>query len=395
MVRDFNAAAFWAGFSTFIWMVFGALTLQISVIQQFRLPDAEARSWICITWLSASTASLAFILRYRQPLGIGWTIPGLVYMGSIASRFTFEEFVAANLAAGAAIVVFGLMRMGSRVIHFIPLPILMAMFAGSIVGFVTNLVEASNHDAALVAPMVAAYVIGRVVNRPRIPAVGLAVVTGAVLIVALQRLGTSSVDIAPPALVIPGISYNPAAIMTVSIPMVVLVLGLGNTQGLGFLVAQGYPVPANRLTVAVGMCTVVNALFGGHPAAMTRISAAMLGGPEAGPLEGRYTGAIVTFVLALGVALATGLLVALIAVLPEEYVFAVAGLAILASFEDALGRAFSGPLRFGATVAFGVTLSTFVAAGIPSAFWALIAGIVASLLVERPELLASWRDGPS
>jgi predicted benzoate:H+ symporter BenE len=42
-------------------------------------------------------------------------------------------------------------------------------------------------------------------------------------------------------------------------------------------------------------------------------------------------------------------------------------------------------------IAFVVTLSTFTVAGIPSAFWALFAGVGVSLMVERPELEAMWK----
>jgi benzoate membrane transport protein len=80
---------------------------------------------------------------------------------------------------------------------------------------------------------------------------------------------------------------------------------------------------------------------------------------------------------------------ALVTVLPAEYILAVAGLAILASFEDALVRSFSGHLKVGASVAFAVTLSSVAIAGLPSAFWALVAGIGVSLIVERNEVLGS------
>jgi benzoate membrane transport protein len=390
-LRDFNSAAFWAGVSTFIFMVFGALTVQISIIQEFDISNTQARSWIVITWLTAGVVSLPFIVYYRQPLGIGWTLPGLVYMASLADRFSFEQLVAANLVAGLVIVLLGLIGFGSRVIHLVPLPILMGMFAASIMGFITRAVEATAEDFAIAAPMIAAYVVGRLLNNPRVPSVGLAVVTGAVMIVVLGRLGTATVEAGAPALAYPGLEFNLEAIVTIAVPMVILVLGVGNVQGMGYLIAQGYRVPSNQLTTAVGAMSVVNALFGGHPAAMTRVSSAMLGGPDAGPFEKRYWGAIVAFILVIGVAGASGVLVAAVEIVPPAYVYVVAGIAILASFEDALIRAFSGSLRLGAVVAFGVTASTVAVAGIPSAFWALIAGIGASLLLERRELIRAWR----
>jgi benzoate membrane transport protein len=138
--------------------------------------------------------------------------------------------------------------------------------------------------------------------------------------------------------------------------------------------------------------TVLNAVFGGHPAAMTRTSSAMLGGSAAGPLETRYWSALIAFTLVIGASLASGLLITLVAALPAEYILIVAGLAILPAFEDALGRAFEGKLRLGAVVAFGVTLSTSLTLfGIPAAFGALVAGVGASFLVEGEELKAYWR----
>ena len=391
MLRDFNLRAASAGLSAFIFMIFGALSLQVAVVNQFGLAEPQARSWIFITWLTTALVSLPLIIRYRQPLGIGWTIPGLVYLGSLAGQFTFEEIVGANLMAGVAIIVCGVLGVGGRIIHLVPLPILMGMFAASIVEFITRLADATAHSPAIVGPMLAAYLLVRALNNPRIPPVGIAAAVGAAMIVVLGGVDPVPVEVGLPAVAVPGFAFRFEAIVSVTIPMVVLVLGLGNAQGLGFLMAQGYRVPANAVTIAVGAMTVVNALLGGHPAAMTRISSAMLAAPAAGPMEKRYWAAIVAFAPAALVALATGLVLGLMAILPAEYVFAVAGLAIFPAFEDALARAFTGKLRFGAAVAFGVTLSSLVVAGIPSAFWALIAGVAASLLAEREELLEQWR----
>jgi benzoate membrane transport protein len=69
----------------------------------------------------------------------------------------------------------------------------------------------------------------------------------------------------------------------------------------------------------------------------------------------------------------------------------VAGLAILSAFQDSLEKSFGGKLRFGALVGFVVAATPFAVLGITSAFWAIIAGLLASALVERRELLDLWR----
>ena len=71
--------------------------------------------------------------------------------------------------------------------------------------------------------------------------------------------------------------------------------------------------------------------------------------------------------------------------------FALAGLAILSALQDAFEKAFGGTLRFGALIALGVAVTPFSVAGITSSFWAIVAGLACSLLVERKDLLAYWQ----
>jgi benzoate membrane transport protein len=246
-------------------------------------------------------------------------------------------------------------------------------------------------DALIAGPMVAAYLGGRMLANRRVPPVGLAVIAGAIMVVALGEVGDLRVESSLPSAVFPDFRLSPEAILTVTLPMMVLVLGLGSVQALGFMMTQGYDPPVNRVTVAIGAMTVANAAMGGHPASMARTGAAMVSGQDAGPPEGRYWAAVVSFLPTFGVALGTGFVVALIGVLPDGYIFTMAGLAIFVAFQDSIERAFTGTLRFGSTVAFVVTLSTFTLMGIPSAFWALLAGIGASLVLERRELLRFWK----
>ena len=217
MLRDFNLRAASAGLSAFIFMVFGALSLQVSVVNQFGLAEPQARSWIFITWLTTALVSLPLIIHYRQPLGIGWTIPGLVYLGSLAGQFTFEEIVGANLMAGVAIIVCGVLGVGRRVIHLVPLPILMGMFAASIVEFITRLADATAQRPAMVGPMLASYLLVRALNNPRIPPVGVAAAVGAAMIVVLGRVDPVPIEVGLPAVAMPGWAFRFEAVVSVTI----------------------------------------------------------------------------------------------------------------------------------------------------------------------------------
>jgi benzoate membrane transport protein len=284
------------------------------------------------------------------------------------------------------------MGAGGRIMTWLPLPIVMGMFAGSILGYVTRLVDATVGDVFVVGPAVGGYLLGRLIGNSRVPPVGLAVVFGAIAILIGGQATPEAMSWSLPSLAVPGMSFSLSAVVAISIPMVILALGLGNVQGLGFLLGQGYKVPVNPISIVIGINSVINSLLGGHPAIVARTGVAILAGPDAGPMSTRYWANLVAATLTLIIALAAGLVIPVLAVLPKSYVFALAGLAIFASLQDAFEKAFGSSLQFGALVAFAVAATPFSFMGITSALWAVVAGLVASLVAERSQLLSHWRE---
>jgi benzoate membrane transport protein len=388
---DLNSAAVWAGVTTFIWYAVGLVPVQIAVTGQFGLSPEAISSWIFIIWFTGAVASVAASLVYRQPIPITSTIPGLVFLGSLAGQFSYAELVGANLMAGVVILLCGMFGIGGRILRWLPMPIAMGMLAGSIMGDVSHMVTATINDMAIAGTTIAGYAAGRYVRSSRIPPVGLALLTGGIAVAVAHRATPEPIAWTLPSLVVPSIQFSPSAFVAASIPLVVLSMGLGNVQGLGFLAAQGYEVPVNRVTAILGINSIVNALFGGHAAIVSRNGIPILAGPEAGPFKGRYWANIVSAVLSMFIALAAGPVVSLLGILPAAFIVTLAGLALLPSLQNAFEKAFDAKLRFGAVVAFVVSASTFTLFGIGSAFWALLIAVVASLVAEREDLLEHWR----
>jgi benzoate membrane transport protein len=388
---DFNATAMWAGITAFIWYAFGTVPMHIAVSQQLGVTAAQTSSWIFIVWASGAVSSVVLSVHYRQPLPITWTIPGLIYLGTLADQFSYAELVAANLVSGVLILLLGFLGVGARIMKWLPLPIVMGMFAGSIFVYVTRMVGATVADTAIVGTTVVAYLVSRHFASPRVPPVGMAMIFGGIAVFLTQSYTPAAVAWALPTIAVPQMTFSLSAIVAVSLPMVVLAMGLGNVQGLGFLMSQGYKVPVNRVSVVLGLNSIVNALFGGHPAIVARTGVAILASPEAGPAQSRYWANIVAATLTILIAVAAAPVASLLGILPKAFIFALAGLAILSSFQDAMTKAFSNQLSFGAVVAFAVAAVPFAVFGITSAFWALVAGLVASLVVERGQLVEYWR----
>lgn len=391
-LRDFNMAAFWAGITGFVWYAFGTVPLHGAVSDQLGLTAAQSSSWMFIVWFSGAIASIGLSLRYRQPIPITWTIPGLVYLGTLAGQYTIAEIIGANLVAGAFMIALGLLGVGARLMAWLPLPIVMGMFAGNILGYVTRMMSATVSDVAVAGVTVAAFLVGRAIKNPKVPPLGLALIAGAIAVHVTGTFAGASIQWALPSMGVPEITFSAPAIMAITLPMLILAMGLGNVQGIGFLIAQGYRVPIDLSTAIVGVSSVVNALFGGHPATVARTGVAIFAAPDAGPQSGRYWANLVAASLTMLLAVAAAPVMCLIGILPRSYVFALAGLAVLSALQDALEKAFGGVLRFAALIAFGVAATPFSIAGITSAFWAIVAGLLVALFVERSELLAFWRS---
>ena len=337
--------------------------------------------------MSGAVASVILTLRYRQPIPITWTIPGLVYLSTLAGKYSFAEIVGANLMAGVLIVALGLAGIGGRIMTWLPLPIVMGMFGGSILGYLTRMVTATVQDFAVAGVTVAGFLIGRAAASPRLPPLGLAVVIGGIAVVVGGHMTPQPVDWSLPTLVVPEMRFTVPAFFAITLPMLVLAMGLGNVQGMGFLMTQGYRVPVKLVTVVVGINSIVNSFLGGHPAIVARTGVAILASPDAG----RYWANLIASVAVVSLAFAAAPMTSLFGALPPSYIFTLAGLAVLTAMQDALQTAFGEKLRFGSVVAFVVAATPFAIAGITSAAWAVVAGFLASVIAERKELVAHWR----
>src|SRR5215212_6026320 len=138
---DVNGANIAAGVTAGLWYAFGAIPIQLEAAASFHLTPEAASSWFFIIWFTGAVSSILFTLRYRQPLAITWTIPGLVFLATLSDRYTLPEIAGASLAAGLMIVALGFLGVGARLMRWLPLPIVMGMFAGSILGYATGIFE--------------------------------------------------------------------------------------------------------------------------------------------------------------------------------------------------------------------------------------------------------------
>jgi benzoate membrane transport protein len=131
-----------------------------------------------------------------------------------------------------------------------------------------------------------------------------------------------------------------------------------------------------------GLASVVTAFFGAHTSNLAAISAAICTGPDTHPDPAKRWMVGPFYALSyLIFAAFSAALIGLIAALPPELIKTVAGLALMGAFAGALSSALSESAKiFPAILTLAVTASGLTLFGIGSAFWGLLAGLVALAL---------------
>ena len=386
-----NAATFWAALTAWTWYAFGLVPLQLALISEAGLEPSRGSSAIASAWLCAAVATIVLSLIYRQPIAFAVPSVGLIFAKVLADTLPFDEILGATMAAGLVVTGIALSGATTRLVAWIPPSIVMAMFAGVVLGFARRAVEATLSDLLVGGATVAGFAAGRALGRSRVPPMALAAISGGLAAASSYGTGAPVVSWEPPQFVLAQPSLSLTGLVAVTLPLIIILIGMNLVPSCAFLDGQRYRPPTRQMALTIGLAALVSPLFHGLTSAPSRDGGAIMAGPDAGPPAARYVSTLIGGCLMLILAFAAGIVVALAAALPASFIVTLTGLSMLGPLQSALGRAFDGSLRFGPTIAFVVAITPFSAFGLPSSCWALVLGIGASWLAERDGLQAYWR----
>jgi benzoate membrane transport protein len=237
---------------------------------------------------------------------------------------------------------------------------------------------------ALALAMFVAYLVGRRL-WPRYAVVGV-LALGVAVARAKGLLDLHGLDLQLTRPVLTAPTFSLSALVGVAIPLFVVTMASQNVPGVAVMRASGYgDTPVSPLIGWTGGTTVLLAPFGGYAFNLAAITAAICMGREAhDDPKRRYVAAV----SAGGFYLLTGLfgatVGALFAAFPRELVMAVAGLALVNTIGSGLAAAVREETdREPALLTFLVTASGVSLFGVGSAFWGLVAGLVALFALRR------------
>ena len=374
------------GIAAFLVASTGPLVILLSVSINGGLSNADISSWIFAGYGLCGVISIIFTVLYRMPMGMAWTIPGAVLLGTSLDHLPFAAVVGTYYVTATLILVLGLTGWVRRMMDSLPLPIVMGMVAGVFLPIVLKIISAFGDSAVIAGATLAAFLVLSLLpalSRIVTPVLG-ALVVGAAVTVATGQFHLKEAvawHIAQPILYTPIFSLQ--ACLELVVPMAMTVIGIHNAQGFAISRVHGYKPPVNTLTVACGVGSYIIGAFGSVSLCVTGPVNGILN--TSGRHERRFAGGVVFGVLMIVFGLFAPVATQLALAMPTAFIGILGGLAMLPVLQGAFVSAFRGEFQLGALVSFLVTISGIAPFNIGAAFWGLVFGFAASALLERKD----------
>ncbi|MDI6626726.1 MAG: benzoate/H(+) symporter BenE family transporter [Rhodococcus sp. (in: high G+C Gram-positive bacteria)] len=346
----------------------------------------EAASGLLALCVTQAVGMMWLARRYRQPITLAWSTPGAALLaGTGVVVGGWPAAVGAFVTVGVLIVLTGLWPRLGAAVSKIPVPLAQAMLAGVLLPLCAAPVGAFADSPARIAPVVLVWlVVLRFSARWAVPAAFLA--AAAVIAADLISGGTpiAASDLIPRIdWTVPHWTWQ--ATIGIAVPLYIVTMASQNIPGTTVMASFGFRIPWRASMAVTGTGTVLGAFAGGHTINLAAISAALAANPSAHPdPKRRWVAAFSAGSSYLVLALASAALATLVAAAPAGVVETVAGLALLGTLAASLFGALEHASDREATVlTFLVAASGLTFAGIGSAFWALVVGLVVRAILRR------------
>ncbi|MFI5407945.1 benzoate/H(+) symporter BenE family transporter [Kaistia sp. UC242_56] len=371
----------------------GTFILVFQAAKVAGLSPGLTASWVWSVSIGVGLTGLFLSWRYREPIITAWSTPAAAFLVTALATTPYAEAVGAYMISAAAFVALGMSGYFEKVIRLIPPGIASGLLAGILLPFGIGAFGGASADPLLVGLLIVAYV---VLKRfaARYAVVGILVIGLAFLLVQ-DRVDLSglTLEFASPVFTLPQFSLN--ALLSVALPLFVITLTGQYMPGMLVLRNDGFKTSANPIVAVTGLGSLLMAPFGSHAFNIAAITAAIATGKDAHEdpskrwIAGIAAGCFYVLVGVFGVTLA-----AVFMAFPATFITTLAGLALLGTIGGSLAGAMADPgSREAALITFLASAANIQLLGIGGAFWGLLIGLVATLILN-----GSWprpaRAGP-
>ena len=338
----------------------------------------QAASGILALSVAMGLCGILVTLRTKMPISIAWSTPGAALLaGAGVPNGGFAAAIGAFIVAAALVTLSGLVKPIGRAMSAIPVSLANAMLAGILLPLCLAPVKAV---AAMPLAGLAIVAVWFLVGRwSRVLAVPAAAVATVLLILATHPAPMDQASIMPaPVFVAP--DWSLATMIGIGLPLFLITMASQNIPGLAVLKVNGFSPEPGPLFTVTGVFSLLSAPFGGHAVNLAAITAAICAGDEAGPDRARrWWAGVVSGLAYIAFGLAAGWVTVFAGQAPV-LVQAMAGLALIGAFTNALaGTIAQAQDREAAILCFVTTASGTAFFGISAPFWGLAVGGIALL----------------
>ncbi|WP_026580830.1 benzoate/H(+) symporter BenE family transporter [Bacillus sp. J33] len=382
MVKDLTGENLSSGIIASTLVMTGPALIILQAAAAGGFTDQQTINWMFAVYFFGGVYSILMPLLYRIPITGGHSITGAAFLATVTAQHTYPELIGGYVMSGVLIFLVGISGLFTKIIGWVPKEVIASMLGGLVAGYVVQLVPAIQEmPLAGWAALISFLLFTRYVKKfpPVLAAVAAAF---AVLFFTAELTPAKEISYFLPSLQIPEFTWM--GLVTIALPLAMLILSNDAAPGIGALESADFKPPIRKIVSSSGVFSIVTSFFGGQCANIAGMMSAICAGPDSGPREKRYMGAVVSGAITIIFGIFAWKIVPFIQSLPEAFVSLLAGFALIGVLHSSLQMGFSGNrFRLSALAAFIVTLSGISFLHISAPVWGLVAGAVLSRTIER------------
>jgi benzoate membrane transport protein len=381
--NDWSVSAVAAGFLAVLISYSGPAVIFFQAADVAHVSGDMIASWIWGISIGAGVSGILLSWALRVPVITAWSAPGTALLVTLFPAVTLNQAVGAYITAAVIIFLIGISGTFDRITRRIPAGIAAGMMAGILFQFGVNAFKSASTMPALTFGMVVAYVVFRRLV-PRYCIV-LVLLSGVILAMLLgdTNVGSFELDLTTPVFIAPEWTWGTT--LSLALPLVLVSLTGQFLPGMAILHLSGYRTPARPIIAATSLASVGVAFFGGITIVVAAITAALCTGRDAheDPAK-RYVAGIANGVFYLIGGTFAGTIVMVFTALPKEFIAVLAGLALLGAIAaNVTAVVREEDHREASIITFLATASGMSFMGLGSAFWGVVIGGFAYLVLNK------------
>ncbi|BCG02615.1 benzoate transporter (plasmid) [Paraburkholderia sp. PGU19] len=380
---SWSVSAVTAGLLAVIISYAGPLAIFFQAARTVHVGNDIVASWVWSISIGAAVSGIALSWWLKQPIVTAWSAPGTALLVALFPGIAVSDAIGAYIVAGACIFALGMSGLFDQIVKRIPQGIACGMMAGILFQFGTNVFRSVAVNPWLALGMLASYMVFRRWAARYCLILVLAVGCALAVALGLTHLESVSLHVTRPVFTMPTWTWQ--STVSLAVPLIIVSLTGQFLPGFAILRVSGYQTPSRPVLVGTSLMSILVACTGGITIVIAAITAALCTGPEAHrDLERRYVAGIANGLFYLIGGTFAGTVVMLFAALPNSFVAVLAGLALLGAIAtNIVGLVQDEAHREASLITFIATASNMSFLGLGAAFWGIVLGATAHLVLRK------------